>query len=412
MKKSSLAVILGIFFAGCTLFGVPVFHAEAQQPAAGTDEKVVGHTFVPARLEFSEDFIKELIVPDGFRVNVFANDLENPRIMAVGDNGFIYVTEPSQGRIVALRDSNGDGRADEKRVVVEEIDDVHGLACHGNKLYFAPSAVLYVAEMSADGSVGKPRKLIEGLPDGGQHPNRTLKFGPDGLLYLSIGSSCNACPEPNPEHATMLQIQLDENGRAERRIFAKGLRNTVGFGWHPVTREFWGLDMGSDWRGNDLPPEELNLIRDGLHYGWPWCYGKQEVDRIIAQAPEEKSREAFCAETEPSVLEYQAHSSPLQMVFYDGDQFPEEYRNDVFVTMRGSWNRKPPVGYKLMRLHFDENGRPERFEDFITGFITEDGSAFRARLVGVAIAPDGSLLFGDDTNGVIYRVSYRNDEES
>jgi glucose/arabinose dehydrogenase len=181
----------------------------------------------------------------------------------------------------------------------------------------------------------------------------------------------------------------------------------VGFGWHPTTGDFWGLDMGSDWRGADVPPEELNRIQEGKHYGWPWCYGKQEVDLVIAQAPEKMSREAFCAQTEPSFMEYQAHSSPLQMVFYDGDQFPENYRNDIFVTMRGSWNRKPAVGYKVVRLHFDKNGEPEQFEDFITGFLTEDGNAFRARLVGIAVAHDGALLFGDDTNGTIYRVVYQ-----
>jgi glucose/arabinose dehydrogenase len=386
----------------------PAQRAGAQKPAAGTDEKVVGHSFVPARLEFSEAFLEELQVPEGFEISVFAEDLENPRIMAVGHNGVVYVSQPSAGRVMALRDSDGNGRADDRRVVVDGIADVHGIAYHRNRLYLAPNTELYVAEVAQDGEVGKPRLLMEGLPDGGQHPNRTLGFGPDGLLYLSIGSSCNACPEPNPEHATMLQIRLNENGGAERRIFAEGLRNTVGFGWHPETKEFWGLDMGSDWRGPDVPPEELNLIREGLHYGWPWCYGKQEVDRIIAQDPEEKGREEFCAGTEPSTLEYQAHSSPLQMVFYDGDQFPEEYRNDIFVTMRGSWNRKPPVGYKVMRLHFDENGKPVRFEDFVTGFIVEDGSAFRGRLVGIVVASDGSLLFGDDTNGVIYRVSYNN----
>jgi glucose/arabinose dehydrogenase len=406
MKVMHVTAFFSSFAVFCMLLVSPVDNAMAQRSATGTDEEVIGHSFVPEQKAFSEDFIQELTLPEGFNVNVFANDLKNPRIMVVDDAGVVYVTQPSEGNVLALRDSDNDGRADEKRVVVSDIEDVHGIACYQNRLYLSPPTKLYVADIAQDGSVGEPRKLLDDLPDGGQHPNRTLKFGPDGLLYLSIGSSCNACPETNPEHATLLQIRINENS-AERRIYARGLRNTVGFGWHPATGELWGFDMGSDWRGADLPPEELNLILEGKHYGWPWCYGKQQIDRIIAQKPEEESKEEFCDQTEPSKLEYQAHSSPLQMIFYEGDQFPEEYRNDVFVTMRGSWNRKPPVGYKVVRLHFDENGRPERFEDFITGYITEDGSAFRARLSGLTVARDGSLLFADDTNGVIYRVSYR-----
>jgi glucose/arabinose dehydrogenase len=380
--------------------------AQAQEPAVGTDQEITGHTFVPERKKFSEDFVQQLRLPEGFQVNVFAGDLENPRIMTVDDGGVVYVTQPSEGNVIALRDSDHDGRADERRIVVSGIDDIHGITYHQNKLYLSPPTSLYVVDIAQDSSVNQPRLLIDNLPDGGQHPNRTLKFGPDGLLYLSVGSSCNACPETNPEHATMLQIRLNEESH-ERRIYAHGLRNTVGFGWHPITGEFWGLDMGSDWRGADLPPEEVNLIREGRHYGWPWCYGKQEVDEIIAQKPRDMTKEEFCAKTEPMVLGYQAHSSPLQMVFYDADQFPEEYRKDAFASLRGSWNRKPPVGYKVVRLHFDDKGQPVEFEDFMTGFITKDGSAYLARLCGLTVARDGSLLVGDDHNGVIYRVSYQ-----
>jgi glucose/arabinose dehydrogenase len=398
---------VSMFLAGLALALTVRSHAQAGDAGAKTDRQVVGHAFRPERIPFSEEVLEQLKLPEGFRANVFARDLSHPRIMAVSDDGIVYVTEPRENRVIALIDKDNDGRADEKRVVVSGIDYVHGITLHEGRMYLSPPTRLYVAEIGQDGNVGEPRLLIDDLPDGGQHPNRTLAFGPDGLLYLSVGSSCNACDESNPEHATMLQVRLaDGNGKAQRRIFAKGLRNTIGFGWHPVTREFWGMDHGSDWRGNDIPPEELNHILEGRHYGWPWCYGRQQLDELMTKDPEGMTQEELCAKSEPSTLEYQAHSSPLQMVFYDRDQFPPEYRNDAFVTMRGSWNRKPAVGYKVVRIRFDEKGQPQRFEDFFTGFLTEDGAAFLARLCGLAIASDGSLLVGDDTNGVIYRVSY------
>jgi glucose/arabinose dehydrogenase len=200
-------------------------------------------------------------------------------------------------------------------------------------------------------------------------------------------------------------LQLSPDG--SRRIFAWGLRNTIGFAWHPQTREFWGMDHGSDWLGNDVPPEELNRIVGGAHYGWPWVYGMGEVDKSVPWPPErEMSRDEFVEKSTKPVLMYTAHSAPLGMVFYTARQFPEEYRNSAFVTMRGSWNRKPASGYEVVSIRF-ENGSPTHFEKFMTGFLIEDGTACFGRPVGIAVARDGSLLVGDDTNGMIYRISHR-----
>jgi membrane associated rhomboid family serine protease len=254
----------------------------------------------------------------------------------------------------------------------------------------------------ANGTEGKLQTLIDDIPDAGQHPNRTIAFGPDKMLYLSVGSTCNACDEPNKEHATLLQVQPDGS---KRNIYAKGLRNTIGFAWHPQTRELWGLDHGSDWRGNEQPPEELNLIKQGADYGWPFCWGDRRPDVYLSADPDGATKKEYCAKTESPVLTYTAHSAPLALMFYTASQFPTEYRNDAFVTMRGSWNRNPPSGYKVVRIRY-ENGKPVKFEDFVTGFLTKDGKAQFGRPVGLATAPDGSLFFTDDTNGVIYRVSY------
>lgn len=405
MPKNVTAVLA--FLILILLSGTALMAALGQEPAAGTNIEVTGHSFVPEKMNFSSELLEMLSLPDGFEINVFAMDLKNPRIMAVGGDGTVYVTEPAENNTIALNDTNGDGTADQRRAVVSGIDHLHGIAVQGDRLYLATPTELYVAQIGQDGEVGEPQILVDGLPDGGQHPNRTLHVGPDGKIYLSVGSSCNVCPEPEPEHATILEIDADGSSR---RIYASGLRNTIGFAMNPVTGEIWGMDQGSDWRGDDVPPEELNRIIEGRHYGWPWCFGKMQVDQVISQKPENMTKEEFCAETEPSVLEYQAHSSPIQLVFYNGTQFPEEYRNDAFLTLRGSWNRRPAVGYKVVRILFDEAGQPTGFEDFLTGFLANNGTAFFARPAGLAVGKDGSLLVGDDTNGVIYRVSYRGNE--
>jgi glucose/arabinose dehydrogenase len=193
----------------------------------------------------------------------------------------------------------------------------------------------------------------------------------------------------------------------QRAIFARGLRNTIGFGWHPATGRLWGMDHNSDARGDDFPPEELNLIEEGGHYGWPYCAGKQQVDYFTAsEPPDDASRPEFCARTKPSILEYQGHAAPMTLVFYTGTRFPERFRHDAFTAMRGSWNRNPPAGYKVVRIRFDGQGNPLGFEDFVTGWLLEDGRAHFGRLTGTAVAADGSLLVTDDANGVIYRIAY------
>ena len=183
---------------------------------------------------------------------------------------------------------------------------------------------------------------------------------------MGVGSTCNACDETNKENATILRADL--NG-SHRMIFASGLRHTIGFGWHPQTGEMWGMDMGSDWRGNHIPPEELNRIVEGGNYGWPFCYGDRQVDQHLNVAPKGTTREAYCAETLPPALTYTAHSAPIGLTFYTASQFPSDYQGDAFVAMLRSWNRTPPSGYKVVRIRF-EDGTPVGVEDFLTGFLS------------------------------------------
>jgi glucose/arabinose dehydrogenase len=369
--------------------------------------------------------LARLSVPAGFKASVWARDAGNVRWMQVAPNGDVYVSRREQGDVMLLRGTDAQGRVAERRIVAQNLKWVHGLALRGGQLYMATDKKVLAAAVLPDGALGEPRVLIDDLPDAGQHPNRTLAFGPDGLLYITVGSTCNDCRESNPEAATIVQAQPD--GRA-RSVFARGLRNTIGFGWHPATGVMYGMDHGADYHGDDWPPEELNALMQGKHYGWPFCYERRVVDSRQFNDPPHSTKRDFCPTTEPSVLTYTAHAAPIGMVFYPGAQFPAEFRNDAFVAMRGSWNRGQPSGYKVVRVRFDAAGRPVAFEDFISGWLMAGpadtharpgpaaGEAERrqaqrpsqfGRLAGLAVAADGSLLVAEDQNGVIYRIQYQ-----
>ncbi len=222
---------------------------------------------------------------------------------------------------------------------------------------------------------------------------------PRWMLYISVGSSCNACNETNPEHAALLRSS--PNGKS-RSIFASGLRNTIGFAWDPKT-ELWGWITASTTWATMSSPEELNRIQKGKKYGWPHIWGKDGVNPQ-STPPGQISKQQWAATSEPMVLGYTAHAAPMQMLFYTGQQFPAA-TGDAFVTMRGSWNRKPASGYEVVRVRFDA-GKPVAFEPFLTGFLVDNGQAHIARPVGLAMTKGGALLVGDDANGVIYRVTY------
>lgn len=356
---------------------------------------------VPKKVAFSETLMKQLKLPQGFKVNVFAKGLTHPRMMALAPDGTVYVTDPKKDQVIALIDKNQDGTAEENKVVFDNLKNVHGITINNGKIYLCAPRILWAADMNQDGTFSKPSELLTDLPEGGRHENRTLAFGLDGLLYISIGSSCNACKENNPEHAAIIRINADGSGR---KIYASGLRNTIGFGWHPETHDMWGMDNGSDWRGNDSPPEELNKLQEGGNYGWPYCYGKAEADPDM-ENPDNTTKQDYCKKTIGMVMGYTPHTAPIAMVFYTGSMFPQDYKNDAFSAMHGSWNKKPPAGYEVIRIHF-ENGNPVKFEPFLKGFLINNGKSQFGRPAGLCVAKDGSLLVSDDNNGVIYRVSY------
>lgn len=211
------------------------------------DVQVTGHVLEPAGLEPTAERIASLRTPPGFEVSVFARNLGNPRMLAVADDGTVYVTRRQIGDVLMLRDADGDGTA-EQRSVVARRPNVHGIAIDGSTMYLVTVRDLYRARILPDGSLGSLEHLIDDLPEGGQHPNRTIVIGPDRKLYVSVGSTCNACTETNPENATVLRIEPDGSSRT---IFASGLRNTIGFGFHPESGVLFGMDHGTDWLGDE-----------------------------------------------------------------------------------------------------------------------------------------------------------------
>lgn len=353
--------------------------AAQSPPERRVDVPVAGHT---------------VQVPAGFTVEVYAESLPNARWVALGPDGVPYLSQPRRGRVVKLPDLNHDGRADTVITVLDSLNRPHGLAFRGDTLYVAETGrVIRLAPGAA-----RPQVVLDSLFTGGNHWTKTIAFGPDGRLYIAGGSSCNVCTESDQRRATVMRVNQDGTGF---EIFARGLRNSVGIAFHPTTGELWGTNNDRDMLGDDVPPERINIIKQGRFYGWPRCW-----------LPAQKNPEfpdADCSDVEPPAITFQAHSAPLGITFYEATAaappaFPAEYRGDALIAYHGSWNRSVPTGYKLVRVRV-VNGRPVSVGDFITGFRPEGESAW-ARPVATLVMPDGSLLFTDDSGGRVFRVRY------
>lgn len=390
------------------IVAVPASAALAQGSKV-IDITVPSHTYQPAKIVPTDERLAKIKLPAGFRIQRYAG-LSNPRMIAVADNGNVYVTQRDPGTLSLLRDTDGDGVADSQRVVAKR-KGLHGVAVHRGQIFLATEHEVLSARLDANGVPGPMKILAADLPNAGQHPNRTVAVGPDGKLYVTVGSTTNDYHESavDPMLATVLRMNLDGSNRI---IFASGLRNTIGFGWHPGSGRMYGWDHGIDTLGDDLPQEEVNELVLGGRYGFPYVIENNKPHpRIIPPPALGITTAQWAARSRSPALMYTAHSAGIQMAFYGGSQFPAEYRSDAFVALRGSWNRKPPSGYELVRIHFDEAGNAEDIEPFATGFLVKDGApdggdGFMARLAGVAVAGDGALLVSDDTNNLIYRIAY------
>lgn len=338
--------------------------------------------------------LKSIALPNGFKIEVFAAGLDRPRVAAVAANGDLFVTEIGSGRVSILPDHNRDGRADRSIAFATGLNQPHGIAFYKDWLYVGETdKVVRFAYKQGQTRAGKPEVIVKNLPADGGHSTRTVAFGPDDKLYVSIGSSCNVCKEKDARRATVMQYNPDGSGE---RIYARGLRNAVGLRFDE-RGHLWATSNGRDMLGDDIPPDELHILKDGMHAGWPFCHAGKYRDPQFASF-------GSCDQVTQPQWSFQAHSAPLGLSEYTGTQFPAEYRGDLFVAFHGSWNRSKPTGYKLVRVHL-EAGRPTRLTDFATGWLRPDGDVI-GRPVDAVTAPDGSLYVTDDGEGAVYRIRY------
>ena len=365
---------------------------------------------------------QQLQLPPGFVATVFAqvpgagsSMFRGPRFMTFGPDGSLYLSLGFDNKVVMLPDRNRDGRADEIVTVAEKLNAPQGLAfVEGHLLVANQDGIVRLEDRDGQWPASKVIPVISGLPAGG-HTLKSLKLGPDGFLYLNIGSSCNVCEENDPNRATLLRYRPDgmpagaipSVGRHPTSpIWATGLRNSQGFAWEPKTGAMFATNDGADMRStqkagaanDDIPPEHLNRIEVGHHYGWPHCWGARFND------PNFPGPAGFCDGMTPPELTFPAHATPIGMSFLDKTTFPADYRGDALVALHGSWNRENPAGYKVVRVHFTQ-GKPVSFSDFVTGWL-QDGKAW-GRPTDIAVGPDGAVYISDDRAGLIYRIIYR-----
>lgn len=353
-----------------------------------------------------------LTLPDGFSISIFAKGLQAPRMIAFDEKGTMLVSITSRGKVVALPNKDTDNKADQNIDVLTNLRSPHGIAvkCDQScKLYVAEENQLSVYDYDDVNYKATNKKKLQDLPSGGGHFTRTIKIGPDNRIYLSIGSSCNVCRETDTRRAKIFSLNLDGSDFKE---IAHGLRNSVFFTWSPVDARMWATDNGRDNLGDNLPPDEINIIEPHKNYGWPNCYGKNIHDDNFDKNTYIRNpcQEPF--ETE-SKVDLQAHSAALGIDFIPEDQpaggWPEDYWYNLIVAFHGSWNRTEPTGYKLVRIKLDANGNYLGTEDFITGWHSGGSSANAAgRPVDVLIQSGGVMYVSDDKAGNIYRITSTN----
>jgi len=341
----------------------------------------------------------ELAVPAGFKVTVFASDVTNGRLMAVSPDGVLFVARQSKGDVVALPDRDRDGKADSVDVVIGDLTRPHSVAFKDGYLYIATNPAVLRVKYANGKVAGTPEKVVDLPVSTTPHWTRTIGFGRDGKLYVSIGSSCNLCEDEDPRRTTIMVYNADGSGG---RPYAKGMRNAIGFDWDPGTGVLWADDMGEDKHGEEKPADEINRVEDGKHYGWPYV-----IDNNLPNANLTDAKGSLKpADATPPALALQPHSAPIDLRFYTGNRFPAEYRGAMFVALHGSspTARKERIGYKVVRVVF-KDGKPTGVEDFVTGWL-KDGQVL-GRPAGLITGADGALYISDDTKGFVYRVSYQ-----
>lgn len=359
-----------------------------------------------------------LTLPAGFEASIYAKLAVAPRMLAFSPDGNLFVSSAKDNQVLMLTDANHDGVAEAPVIISSKLNAPNGLAFIGNDLLIAnQDGVVKITKQKNKWST--PTPFISDLATGG-HTLKTIKLGPDNHLYLNVGSSCNVCKEDDPSRATLLRYTKDGQpagalsvvGRHNDLppIWASGLRNTQGFAWHPKTNTMFATNNGADMRSDskngpvndELPPEHINAIKRGAHYGWPHCWGG--ANNNMTTDPNFPGSANFCSKATPPAIMLTSHSTPIGITFLNNSHFPSEFKNDAIVALHGSWNREQLSGYKLVRIQF-KDGKPVNVVDFATGWLNNNQAW--GRPVDVAVGPDGALYVSDDKTGFIYRIIYK-----
>lgn len=388
MKKSSLVLSL--------ILSLPIIFLSA---ITVNNTRSNSDTSMPAITDASADLpLNTIKLPKGFSISVFA-EVDNARSMAISPSGTIFVGNRNGDKVYAVKDLNGDNKADKKWVIASGLNMPNGVAFKDGSLYVAEVSRIHKfanIESKLD-APGKSQVIYDKFPTETHHGWKYIAFGPDGKLYVPVGAPCNICESKDQVYAAIHRMNPDGTGL---ELFASGVRNTVGFTWHPATGDLWFTDNGRDMMGDDVPPCELNSAsKKGLHFGYPYCHGGTIKD------PEFGSKRA-CNEFIAPMQNLGAHTAPLGLKFYSGSMFPEDYRNQIILAEHGSWNRSKKSGYKLSIVKV-EGGKSVSYQPFATGWLDEATQKVWGRPVDVLLLPDGSMLVSDDQANVIYRISYK-----
>ena len=353
-----------------------------------------------------DSFLEKIILPEGFEIKIYADDVENARSMAISPSGTIFVGNRNEDNVFALKDTDGDNVIDKKYLITNKLKNMpNGVAFHDGDLYVAEVNKIWKFENieenlsyadKFDEYLEEPILISDDFPSDRHHGWKYISFGPDGKLYVPVGAPCNICESRNEIYASITRMNSDGSNR---EIYVKGVRNTVGFTWHPETKQLWFTDNGRDMLGDNIPPCELNKVTEkDQHFGYPYCHGNDIGDP-------EFGGEYSCSDFVMPVQNLGPHVAPLGLKFYTGKMFPDEYKGDIFIAEHGSWNRSKKIGYRISRVKI-ENNKSVGYETFIYGWLDDDEQEAWGRPVDILILEDGSMLISDDKANVIYRVTY------
>jgi glucose/arabinose dehydrogenase len=337
--------------------------------------------------------IPQLKLPKGFKIEVYASGIANARSLRLGDKGTVFVSNRVRDKVYAIIDRNGKREA---KVIASGLDRPNGLAFHNGTLYIAEGTKISKLEKIEDNLDNPPQPVViyDDLPNHQSHGWKFMAIGPDNKLYFNVGAPCNICIPP-VENAQIRRINLDGSGA---EVVARGVRQSVGFDWHPVTKELYFTDNGRDWLSEDLPEDELNRVtKIGQHFGFPYCHQGNFTDREVGWG-------RSCEEFVKPVALLGPHSAALGMRFYTGRMFPAAYRHAIFIARHGSWNRTKKIGGDVVVAKLNKDGSVRSVEPFLTGFL--QNNEYSGRPVDVQVMKDGSLLVSDDYAGAVYRVTY------